>query len=123
MHSPPLIFDRQRVRRHRDHAAASFRHSDFLFEECAKRMADRLPDIVRTFPMALDLGAHNGLLAGHLPASSGIERLVQADLSQGMVSQAQGLRVVADEEFLPFAQNSFDLVMSVFSLHWINDLT
>ena len=32
------------------------------------------------------------------------------------------LPVVADEEFLPFAAGSFDLVVASLSLHWINDL-
>jgi SAM-dependent methyltransferase len=30
--------------------------------------------------------------------------------------------VVADEEWLPFARESFDLVVANLSLHWINDL-
>jgi SAM-dependent methyltransferase len=30
--------------------------------------------------------------------------------------------LAADEEALPFAPHSFDLVMSVLSLHWVNDL-
>lgn len=30
--------------------------------------------------------------------------------------------VVADEEFLPFAPASFDLVLSNLALHWVNDL-
>jgi SAM-dependent methyltransferase len=30
--------------------------------------------------------------------------------------------VVADEEFLPFAPRSFDLVTSAMTLHWVNDL-
>jgi len=29
--------------------------------------------------------------------------------------------VVADEEFLPFAAESFDLVVSAMDLHWVND--
>jgi SAM-dependent methyltransferase len=36
--------------------------------------------------------------------------------------RAAGLRVVADEEFLPFAAGTFDLVASCLSLHWVNDL-
>ncbi|XP_003392146.1 PREDICTED: arginine-hydroxylase NDUFAF5, mitochondrial-like, partial [Amphimedon queenslandica] len=31
-------------------------------------------------------------------------------------------RVVADEEFLPFKDNQFELVTSSCSLHWVNDL-
>jgi SAM-dependent methyltransferase len=33
-----------------------------------------------------------------------------------------GPAVVADEEFLPFAPASFDLVVASLSLHWVNDL-
>jgi ubiquinone/menaquinone biosynthesis C-methylase UbiE len=31
-------------------------------------------------------------------------------------------RLVLDEELLPFAENTFDLVVSSLSLHWVNDL-
>jgi len=34
----------------------------------------------------------------------------------------QGLGVVADEEWLPFASARLDLVLSSLSLHWVNDL-
>ena len=33
-----------------------------------------------------------------------------------------GLSVAADEEFLPFAGEHFDLVVASLSLHWVNDL-
>jgi len=122
MSQPYALFDRQRVKRHRNRAAEYFAANDFLLREMSSRMADRLPDIKRTFPSVLDLGAHNGLLADYLPEESGIELLVQADLSEEMIAAAPGLRVVADEEFLPFAAHSFDLVVSVGSLHWVNDL-
>jgi SAM-dependent methyltransferase len=39
-----------------------------------------------------------------------------------MVARSAGLRVAADEEFLPFADESLDLVASALSLHWVNDL-
>ena len=34
----------------------------------------------------------------------------------------QPIRMVVDEEFIPFADNSVDLVVSNLSLHWVNDL-
>lgn len=117
-----LIFDRKRVRVHRDRARNYFAAHDFLLREMAARMGDRLPDIKRRFPVMLDLGAHNGLLVDYLPESSGVETLVQADLSEAMIWNAPGLRVVADEELLPFAHQSFDLVTSIGSLHWVNDV-
>lgn len=119
---PTAIFDRKRVRLHRDRAAESLSQSDFLLRELAARMGERLLDVTRRFPVALDCGAHNGLLAGYLPPEAGIETLVQADLSLSMIAGAPGLRVVADEECPPFAANVFDLILSVASLHWVNDL-
>jgi SAM-dependent methyltransferase len=43
-------------------------------------------------------------------------------MSAAQISRAKGLRLAADEELIPFAQNSFDLVLSLGSLHWVNDL-
>ena len=47
---------------------------------------------------------------------------MSADLSPAMVAHGQGPRVAADEEWLPFADQSLDLVTSLFALHWVNDL-
>ena len=40
----------------------------------------------------------------------------------GFARPARGPAVVADEEFLPFAPQCFDLVLSAMDLHWVNDL-
>jgi SAM-dependent methyltransferase len=48
--------------------------------------------------------------------------LVRADLGLGFARTANGPTVVADEETLPFAPGSFELVMSAMDLHWVNDL-
>jgi len=116
------VFDRAAVRRHRERAVAELPGHDFLLREVAERLADRLDDIKRRFPLALDLGCHSGQLGGVLGGRGGIETLVQADLAPTMAGAAGGAAVAADEEFLPFAAGSLDLVLSVLSLHWVNDL-
>ena len=116
------VFDRGAVRRHRERASPGFAGHRFLVAEVAERLADRLSDVTREFAAALDLGCHSGELAAALKGRGGIRRLVQADLSEAMVRRASGLRVVCDEELLPFAPASFDLILSVLSLHWVNDL-
>ena len=116
------VFDRRAVRQHRERAAAGLEQHDFLLREVGERLADRLDDVRRTFPVALDLGCHSGQLARLLAGRGGIETLVQADLSPAMARRAAGLRLAADEEALPFAAAGFDLVLSLMSLHWVNDL-
>jgi len=116
------VFDRVQVRRQRDRAAATIARHGFLIDEAAERLADRLLDVKRRFPVALDLGCHTGQLARALAGRGGIERLIQCDLSPAMARAAAGVALAADEEFLPFAAESFDLVTSNLSLHWVNDL-
>ena len=124
---PAQIFDRRAVRAHRDRAARAFKRHGFLFHEVASRLAERLSDFNRSFPVALDLGCHDGALA-HAISSTGVRRqrgidtLVQADGAFRLVRQAPEPRVVVDEEVLPFGDKSLDLVMSGLSLHWVNDV-
>lgn len=123
-------FDRTSLRAHRQRAARRFAEHDFLLREIASRLAERLDDIKRDFPRVLDLGAHDGAMAGRMGAKAGGELLVQTDLSPAMMARARAtaaghataLQLVADEEALPFAPASFDLALSNLSLHWVNDL-
>ncbi len=115
------VFDRRAVRLHRERAA-HLGDGDFLLREVAEHLLDRLDDVRRRFPLALDLGCHTGQLARLLNGRGGIETLVQCDLAAAMVRGATGLRLAADEEALPFRDGAFDLVLSCLSLHWVNDL-
>jgi len=121
--TPPKIFDRALLRRRRDRSArVADPRRDFLFAESGERMLDRLDDVRRRFPLALDLGSRDGLLGRLLKGRGGVETLIQSDLSLGMLRQAGGRVLQLDEEALPFAPESFDLVLANLSLHWTNDL-
>ncbi len=116
------VFDRSLVRARRNRAASGFHEFDFLFREVADRLADRLEDITRSFPMALDIGSHGDVLASELQGRGQIETLIQCDLSEQMLDPSDGIALVADEEALPFEGPHFDVVLSNLSLHWVNDL-
>lgn len=120
------IFDRDLVRRRRDRAARRLGDFDFLFMEGAERLCDRLLDIDRDFKVGVDLGCHGGEVARALTPAHRVDTLIQADMSPGMTSLAAHntgrAAVCADEEFLPFADGSLDVVISNLSLHWVNDL-
>jgi NADH dehydrogenase [ubiquinone] 1 alpha subcomplex assembly factor 5 len=88
---------------------------------------DRVGDVSRYFPLALDLGCGRGHIA--MATESDITGcLVQCDMAEhAFLSQAPTEppveSLVADEELpLPFPDNTFDLVLSSLSLHWVNDL-
>jgi NADH dehydrogenase [ubiquinone] 1 alpha subcomplex assembly factor 5 len=113
------IFDRGAVRRHRDRAARTVADVADVLRDVAERLLDRLDDTTRRFTQALDIGGR-GVVAPLLRAR-GIE-VVSCDLSEAMAAVNGGLAIAADEEFLPFAPASFDLVVANLSLHWVNDL-
>lgn len=123
-HDPATVFDRALLRRRRDRAADGFAEHDFLYREVAERLADRLEDVRRAFPLALDLGAGDGALSRALAGRKGIETLAALELAPGLARRNDGatLGAVGDEEALPFADGVFDLIVSNLSLHWVNDL-
>jgi SAM-dependent methyltransferase len=114
-----LVFDRRAVRLHRDRAAAAAGHVSDVLREAAERLLDRLDDTTRRFTQALDVGGR-GVVAPLLRAR-GLE-VVSSDLSPAMAAVNGGAAVAADEEWLPFAPASFDLVVASLALHWVNDL-
>jgi SAM-dependent methyltransferase len=118
----PTVFDRHALRRQRARAAAGFARHDFLVRAGAERLADRLDDMKPRFPRALELGAHGGILRDILGGRAGDALHVAADLEPAMLAGAHPPVIAADEEALPFAPASFDLVLSNLSLHWVNDL-
>jgi SAM-dependent methyltransferase len=123
--SPPRIFDRDLLRRRLDRAAPGYAGADFLKRRAAGDIVMRLEAILRDFPRAVDLGARNGAFAQALADSEAAARvglLVEADLSGAMLAGRAGMRLVADEERLPFAPASLDLIVSSLSLHWANDV-
>jgi SAM-dependent methyltransferase len=123
--SPPRIFDRELLRRRLDRAAPGYAGADFLKRRAAGDIVMRLEAIMRDFPRAVDLGARNGAFAQALADSDAAPRvglLVEADLSGRMLTGRGGMRVQADEERLPFAAASLDLIVSSLSLHWANDV-
>ncbi len=113
------IFDRRAVRLHRDRAAGSVERVADILRDAAERLLDRLDDTTRRFGQALEIGGR-GIVAPILRAR-GID-VVSSDLSVAMAPLNGGPCVAADEECLPFAPASFDLVVASLSLHWINDL-
>jgi NADH dehydrogenase [ubiquinone] 1 alpha subcomplex assembly factor 5 len=114
-----LVFDRNAVRLHRDRAAGTVHQVADVLRDAAERLLDRLDDTNRRFSDALDVGGR-GVVAPLLRAR-GLQ-VVSCDLSAAMAALNGPPCVAADEEFLPFAAASFDLIVASLALHWVNDL-
>ena len=125
MSAPPRLFDRALHRLRLDRAAPGYGAADFLKARAAGDAVERLEAIMRSFPLAVDLGARNGAFAAALAQSEAngkIGALIETDLSARMLQGRSGLRLQADEERLPFADGGIDLIVSTLALHWTNDL-
>ncbi|MBL1256280.1 methyltransferase domain-containing protein [Methylocystis sp. Sn-Cys] len=110
--SPPKIFDRALLHARLRRALAKGA-PDFLLARAADDLLDRLLTVKRAFPRSLDLGA---------PAEHFSQAIVASGRAAPLRASRLGGAVIADEEALPFAPASFDLVVSGMALQWVNDL-
>ena len=123
-HENPAPFDRRLWRQRRDRAAGRIGDADFLLSETVERICERLGDVKRTFRAAAVIGVGTGEMASALRERFGVETVIQLDASPAMAARVSGMAptVVADEEGLPLAPESLDLIVAPLTLHWTNDL-
>lgn len=114
----PLIFDRPQVRRMQTRAAAKIPDHNFLIDWNLRHLIERLGDIKRTYPTVLLMGGrHSPEVEEELIQAGQIKTLVVSDPSDAFCPT-----LCMDEEQLPFKTGIFDLVLSPFSLHHVNDV-
>ncbi|HWK36473.1 methyltransferase domain-containing protein [Sphingomonas sp.] len=106
----PDIFDRHLRRLRRDRAARGY--DGFLRAAMIDGIVDRLDAVTRSFTDVLDLGAADHAFT--LPGAT----IARCDA--GAIFARGGVQ--ADEDRLPFADASFDLVVSAGVLDQVNDL-
>ena len=109
MSSSPAIFDRQLLRR-RLARAQTLGPATFLIDRVAQELGERLSVVLRQFERAVDLGTPTDAVPQALAASGKVATVISAH------------SVAIDEEALPFADASLDLVTSALSLQFVNDL-
>ena len=148
------VFDRELKRAHRDRAAYLQRdknktktktksgkeEGDFLHEEVARRVLDRLDDIKRPFKRILVIGgATVATVRQILEKRKDVETIVVCDSSKEMLKLVRDIvgedpkrafddfpveieYIEAFEDDMPIKDNVVDCVLSVLGLHWVNDL-
>jgi SAM-dependent methyltransferase len=107
MSASPTIFDRKLLRLRQERARA-LGPATFLLDRVADELGERLAAVLRQFERAVDLGTPTEAVRRVLAASDKIGTVIDG--------------VAIDEETLPFADGSLDLVTSALSLQFVNDL-
>lgn len=118
------LFDRQLLQKRRQRALkqASLTKCDYLLNYVIEDIIDRISIIKRVFPLALNYGCHTNQLSQSLAKLDQVGSIISTDSLLKITQTLPSPRVVADEEFFPFVNSSFDLIISPLNLQWINDL-
>src|SRR6218665_1304436 len=114
---PPQIFDARRRAARLRRSARRFTEADFLHVRAAENATGSLEAILRDFPVAVDLSAQAGPFARIVAESDAAERVgpVVRPLSPEQAAAPGGGP-------LPLDDGSTDLIVSLLTLHWANDL-
>ena len=113
--APPDIFDR-RIRRLRfDRIAASALENRWLTGRMAEEIAARLASVKRPFSHALIIGISDARIETIL-------QLMAVPYVHASPGQTSASDTHCDEDRLPFADDSFDLIISIGSLDSVNDV-
>ncbi|KAL0950157.1 hypothetical protein HGRIS_010151 [Hohenbuehelia grisea] len=132
---PFQVFDRDFKKLQRDRAALRnagerSRTVDYVRNEIADRMMERLQDIKRKFDTILDLGSGPGHFTKLLEPEK-TRKCIMVDSSEATLRrdpdsefEVEVERICADEENLlqVVEPNSQEAIVSCLSLHWVNDL-
>ncbi len=109
-----VIFDRHLLALRRARARRLGAET-FLLDHAANDLAERVSVVLRKFERAADIGT---------PGDAVRELLIERKLAARVIAAGAAPRrdIAADEEALPFADQSLDLAVSALSLHFVNDL-
>jgi len=116
------IFDRKKVKLHRDKAAKYIFEHSFLVDFVINDICARLNDFTTNFANGLLIGAYRGIAPKKLMQTGKINQLTSSDLSEKMLEGFSGPVTVCDDENLNFKPASFDIIIGCLNLHWINDV-
>lgn len=112
---PPVIFDSHRRAARLRRSAARFASADFLHARAADDAVNSLEATLRDFAAVVDLSAHPAPFAERLADSIAAQRVGQPRWT-GAQAAAPGAEALGLED------GSTDLIVSLMTLHWANDL-
>ena len=114
----PDIFDRSLRAKRRDRMMAHFAEHDFLYRAMLDELLDRLADVQRDLPEVLVIGCPDDSARTALESMG--KKVICMDPAFTAARAQSGVQ--AEEDALPFADDSFDLIIACGTLDSVNDL-
>lgn len=98
-------------------AAKNYDQVAIVQKQAAQKLCQLASPFINDDSRILDLGCGTGFIAQNLS-----QKIFECDLSFAMLQQPRnGHKIQCDFTNLPFKKNSFDLLISSFSLQWLED--
>jgi len=120
------MIDKLRLRRLFSRAAKDYDRYALLQAKISEDLFNKLRKIDKSLSI-LDVGVGTGRLTEKLSLSFPEAKIFGLDFAFGMLRQAMNRKIYpsliqSDAQFLPFKDNSFDLVISNLSYQWVDNL-
>ena len=112
-----ILFNRKKLRRSRVRAM-NYDIPNFIYEHTAQDLTSRLDEINREFKSILILTKNKNFISTKSLTKKIKDPLIVSPIS---LSNKKAI-MIEDEEYLPFQENSFDLILSDLMLHASNNL-
>jgi SAM-dependent methyltransferase len=117
-----VLFDRKLLRERRARFAHEITARELVLAHVAREIAERVGLMLRSFPLALDLGAYHGLLGRKVAELPSVGAMIYAESALAFAALCPRPALVCDEDLLPFKEASLNLIVSGLALHRVNDL-
>lgn len=114
MSGDKVIFDRKLLRNRRVFLEKDFPTHNFLYHEIANYLVEDVADLNQQFGSCLEITARDNYLAKQIFEKKLAKKILTTDLVRNSSN------IICDDEFLPFKNQTFDLVLSNLNMHHIN---
>ena len=111
------IFDRSVLLRHAARARPAWTQHDFLWAHTARQLRDRLLDMRRDFPHAIEWGAAPMVFDRDIRLAKKVETVSEIIADDAVLPFG-----AEDIELFPAQPQSCDIIVAHNQLHWVNDV-
>ena len=115
-----LLFDRRLLRQNKKRIAAKFHKHNFLHHEIADILFENIVVQNRDFENILEISPQDGYLTDSIIKNKKGKRIFASFFGKNGKKGSDFFHIIADDEFLPFKKESFDLIVSNLNLQHIN---